>query len=185
MEVPLFLCITSSRITVKEYLKSLLHRILHGTPWEYSQCISDYVPLASEAPGFPKTISKGCLSAEQNPCSHWSATNCIKWSATREQKNWKSLHSPAAVAVWHEPGPFVRHTFEFVVFWVRWEERVWKKFGESEASVLGSVLNVVPYCRLQLLHEFWTGCSQLLNNFIPLINIWTPVVKGNKRQTPV
>lgn len=79
----------------------------------------------------------------------------------------------------------VRHTFEFVVFRVCWEERVWKKFGESEASILGSVLNVVPYCWLQLLHEFWTGCSQLLNNFIPLINIWTPVVKGNKMQTPI
>lgn len=85
------------------------------------------------------------------------------------RKTGKALHCTAAVA--HEPRPFVRHTFEFVVFRVCWEERVWKKFGESEASVLGSVLNVVPYCWLQLLHEFWTGCSQLLNNFIPLINI--------------
>lgn len=75
-------------------------------------------------------------------------------------------------------------TFEFVVFWVSWEERIRKQFGEGEASVLRPVLHVVPHRWLQLLHELWAGCSQLLYDFIPLVNIWTLGVKENPTQAP-
>lgn len=76
------------------------------------------------------------------------------------------------------------HTFELVVFWVSWEERIRKQFGEGEASVLGPVLHVVSYSWLQLLHELWAGRSQLLYDFIPLVNIWTLGVKENSTQAP-
>lgn len=54
-----------------------------------------YVPVAAQAPGSPRIISKSCLSAEQNPRSYWSLQlTALKGSATREKKNRKtpSLH---------------------------------------------------------------------------------------------
>jgi len=156
----------------------------HHTQWDYAQDISDNIcslgcPSTRVSKNNFQELSVSWLKPMQ---SFISTTNFIKRESNwTEEKLKKTLHFILAVDMWTMP--LCQHTFEFVVFRVSWEERVWKKFGESEASILGSVLNIVPYRWLQLLHEFWTGCSQLLNNFIPLINIWTSVVKENKMQT--
>lgn len=65
-----------------------------------------------------------------------------------------------------------RRTFEFIVLRVRWEEGVGEELGEGEPSILGPILHIVSYCGLQFLHEFWTWGSQLLNYFVPLVNVW-------------
>lgn len=105
--------------------------------------------------------------------------NVLNRHATTEKKSGRNL--PCMVAADMQT---MVHTFEFVVFWVSWEERIRKQFGEGEASILGPVLHVVPYSWLQLLHELWAGRSQLLYDFIPLVNIWTLGVKENPTQAP-
>lgn len=52
------------------------------------------------------------------------------------------------------------------------EKAVGEEFGEGEACVLWPVLDIVPHCGLKFLHEFWRGRAQLLDHFVPLINIW-------------
>lgn len=64
-------------------------------------------------------------------------------------------------------------TFEFVVLGVSREKAVREELGEGEAGILWSVLHIVPHCGLELLHELWGRCAQLLDHLVPLIDVWS------------
>lgn len=62
------------------------------------------------------------------------------------------------------------------------KQAVREQLGESEAGVFRSVLHVVPHCGLELLHELWRWCAELLDHLIPLIDIWAGPQLGKKWQ---
>lgn len=63
-------------------------------------------------------------------------------------------------------------TFEFVVLRVSRKKAVGEELGKGEACILWPVLNIVPHCGLELLHELWWGRAQLLDHLVPLVDIW-------------
>lgn len=46
-------------------------------------------------------------------------------------------------------------TFEFVVLRVSREKAVGEELGKGETCIFWPVLDVVPHCGLELLHELW------------------------------
>lgn len=60
------------------------------------------------------------------------------------------------------------------------EQAVREQLGESEAGIFRSVLHVVSHCGLELLHELGWGRAELLNHFIPLIDVWAGAQLGKR-----
>ena len=68
-------------------------------------------------------------------------------------------------------------TFQFVVIRVSREEHVWEEFLEAVSSVAWPVFYVRSYRLIQLHEEFLSWGSELLDDLVPLINIWGENVK--------
>ena len=58
---------------------------------------------------------------------------------------------------------------------VGWEKDVRKEFVKRVASITGSVFYIVPHSGLQTLHEIRGRSTKLLNDFIPLVDVWARV----------
>ena len=94
--------------------------------------------------------------------------NC-KWS-TDTTKDTDSGQLPSQQ--WLRNGLNTVLTFEFVVLRVSGEKAVGEELGKGEARVLWPVLDIVPHCGLELLHELRWGCAQLLDHLVPLVDVW-------------
>lgn len=59
------------------------------------------------------------------------------------------------------------------------EEEIGEELVECVACVSRPVLDVIAHGGLQALHKLLRGCAQLLNNLVPLVDVWGARRQGN------
>lgn len=64
-------------------------------------------------------------------------------------------------------------TLQSVVLWVRRKGPVGEKLSKADARILWLVHHIVPHSLHQPVHKLQTGRAQNLNDFIPLVDVWT------------
>lgn len=66
---------------------------------------------------------------------------------------------------------------------ISWKEDIWKKLLKLITSILWTIFHIVSYSWLQAFHEVLQWCTQLLDYFVPLINIlvWVKEIQTTEK----
>lgn len=69
-------------------------------------------------------------------------------------------------------------TFQFAVIGVGREEHIGEELLKAVASIARPVFNIRPDRLVQLHEKVLRRSAQLLNNLVPLVDVWSVNVKG-------